>query len=77
MIFMGAGITAARDTSRAETVDFAPTMATVLGIPYPSDLDGKVLTAIGGIMEYKGVALNTGKPFFLLEQPLRGPVRPL
>lgn len=43
MIFMGAGIPAARDTSRAETVDFAPTMAAMLRIPYPADLDGRVL----------------------------------
>ncbi len=43
MIFMGAGIPAARDTSRAETVDFAPTMAAILRIAYPTDLDGRVL----------------------------------
>ena len=60
MIFMGPGISAARDTSRAETVDFAPTMAAVLGIPYPSDLDGKVLPAIAGDhLEWKGIGLNT------------------
>lgn len=46
MIFMGPGISASRDTSRAETVDFAPTMAEVLGISYPADLDGKVLRAV-------------------------------
>jgi arylsulfatase A-like enzyme len=46
MVFMGPGIAAGRDTSRAETVDFAPTVATILGIPYPSDVDGKVLAAI-------------------------------
>jgi predicted AlkP superfamily pyrophosphatase or phosphodiesterase len=44
MIFMGPGIAAGRDTSRAETVDFAPTFASLLGIRYPSDLDGKVLS---------------------------------
>jgi len=43
MIFMGAGIPAARDKGRAETVDFAPTMAAMLRIPYPADLDGRVL----------------------------------
>jgi arylsulfatase A-like enzyme len=43
MIFMGAGIPAGRDTSRAETVDFAPTMAAMLRIPIPADIDGRVL----------------------------------
>jgi hypothetical protein len=46
MIFMGHGIVAGRDTSRAETVDFAPTAATWLRIPFPADLDGKVLGAV-------------------------------
>lgn len=46
MIFMGPGIPAGRDTSRAETVDFAPTAATILGIPYPSNLDGRVLGVV-------------------------------
>ena len=43
MIFMGPGIKAGRDPSRAATVDFAPTFASLLGIQYPRDLDGKVL----------------------------------
>lgn len=46
MIFMGPGIPAGRDSSRAATVDFAPTAATMLGIPFPKDLDGKVLSAV-------------------------------
>jgi predicted AlkP superfamily pyrophosphatase or phosphodiesterase len=46
LIFMGRGITPGRDTSRAETVDFAPTAAALLRIPVPPDLDGKVLQAI-------------------------------
>lgn len=46
MIFMGPGITAGRDASRARTLDFAPTFAAILGIPYPDDLDGKPLPAI-------------------------------
>ena len=46
MIFMGAGIPAGKDQSRAATVDFAPTIAAMLGIPYPKDLDGKVLSAV-------------------------------
>jgi arylsulfatase A-like enzyme len=44
MIFMGPGIRAGRDTTRAESVDFAPTAAAILGIQAPRDLDGKVLS---------------------------------
>lgn len=47
MIFMGPGIVPGRDPSRAATVDFAPTFSAILGIPYPKDLDGKVL---GGVV---------------------------
>ena len=43
-IFMGPGITAGRDVSKAATVDFAPTVSSLLGIAYPKDLDGKVLS---------------------------------
>ncbi len=46
MIFMGPGISRANDTSRAATVDFAPTAAAILGIPTPSDLDGRVLPGV-------------------------------
>lgn len=46
MIFMGPGIVAGRDPSRAATVDFAPTFSALLGIPYPADLDGKVLSGV-------------------------------
>ena len=46
MIFMGGGIPAGKDPSRAATVDMAPTFSAMLGIPYPKDLDGKVLTAV-------------------------------
>ncbi len=46
MIFMGPGIPAGRDPSRAATVDFAPTFSAILGIAYPKDLDGKVLTGV-------------------------------
>jgi len=46
MIFMGGGIPAGKDPSRAATVDMAPTFAAMLGIPYPKDLDGKVLSAV-------------------------------
>ncbi len=43
LIFMGPGISASRDPSKAATVDFAPTVSSLLGISYPRDLDGKVL----------------------------------
>ena len=43
MIFMGTGIAAGRDGTRVSTVNFAPTLAHLLGIPVPSDLDGKAL----------------------------------
>lgn len=46
MIFMGPGITAGRDSSRAATVDFAPTFSAILAIPFPGDLDGKVLSGV-------------------------------
>jgi arylsulfatase A-like enzyme len=46
MIFMGPGIVAGRDPSRAATVDFAPTFSALLGISFPSDLDGKVLSGV-------------------------------
>ncbi len=40
-VFMGPGIPAGRDTSRASTADMAPTLARLLGIPHPADLDGR------------------------------------
>jgi predicted AlkP superfamily pyrophosphatase or phosphodiesterase len=46
MIFMGPGIQPARDPAKAATVDFAPTFSSILGIKFPNDLDGKVLTAV-------------------------------
>lgn len=46
MIFMGPGIPSGRDPSHAATVDFAPTVSAILGIPYPQDLDGRVLSAV-------------------------------
>lgn len=48
MIFMGPGIPAGRDPSHAATVDFAPTFAKILGIPYPGDLDGRALPGVSG-----------------------------
>ena len=49
MIFLGSGIPAGRDPERASTVDFAPTLARLLGISYPDDLDGAPLTGVVGI----------------------------
>jgi len=46
MIFMGPGIPAGRDGSKASTIDFAPTFARILGIPTPTDLDGHPLSAV-------------------------------
>lgn len=46
MIFMGPGVPAGRDPSHAATIDFAPTYAKILGIPYPKDLDGHPLSAV-------------------------------
>ncbi len=43
IIFMGPGIRAGRVTARAATVDFAPTLASFVGVRYPGDLDGRVL----------------------------------
>ena len=43
LIFMGPGIAPAQDPARAATVDFAPTFATLLGISFPRDLDGRAL----------------------------------
>jgi predicted AlkP superfamily pyrophosphatase or phosphodiesterase len=47
LLFMGPGIAAGRDTTRASTADFAPTLARVLGVPAPADLDGRALPAVG------------------------------
>ena len=46
LIWMGPGIVSRSDPSKAATVDFAPTAAWLLGIPYPKDLDGRVLAGI-------------------------------
>ncbi len=43
LIFMGPGIPPGLDSTRAATVDLAPTLARLLGIPVPDDLDGKAL----------------------------------
>jgi predicted AlkP superfamily pyrophosphatase or phosphodiesterase len=43
VLFMGPGVAAGRDSTRAATVDVAPTLAHLLGVTAPADLDGKVL----------------------------------
>lgn len=48
MIFMGAGIRAGRDSTRAATVDFAPTLARLLRVQVPGDLDGRALVGVVG-----------------------------
>ena len=48
MLFLGPTVTAARDSSRASTLDFAPTLARLLGIPHPEDLDGEALPGVIG-----------------------------
>jgi hypothetical protein len=41
MIFLGPGVTAGATETMAYTVDFAPTLAGLAGIPVPHDLDGR------------------------------------
>jgi hypothetical protein len=48
MIFMGPGIAAGRDDTRASTVDFAPTLARILGVNAPGELDGRPLAGVVG-----------------------------
>jgi predicted AlkP superfamily pyrophosphatase or phosphodiesterase len=44
LLFMGPGVTAGRDTTRAATVDFAPTLARLIGLTVPVTVDGRALT---------------------------------
>lgn len=48
LLFMGPGITAGRDTTRAATVDFAPTLARLLGLRIPVAVDGRSLDGGAG-----------------------------
>ena len=43
MLFYGPGIAAGRDATRVATVDFAPTLARLVGVPFPGDVDGTPL----------------------------------
>ena len=40
IVFLGAGVTAGSSDEGVYTVDFAPTLAGLLGVPVPDDLDG-------------------------------------
>lgn len=46
MIFMGPGISAGRDPAFIHTIDMAPTLARLLGIPVPGGLDGRVVSGV-------------------------------
>ena len=41
IVFLGAGVSAGTSEARARTVDVAPTLAGLAGIPVPLDLDGR------------------------------------
>jgi arylsulfatase A-like enzyme len=43
LIFMGPGVPAGSSDEAVRTVDMAPTLADLAGIPYPDDLDGRPL----------------------------------
>jgi predicted AlkP superfamily pyrophosphatase or phosphodiesterase len=45
LIFIGPGIEAGSVARSARTVDVAPTLAALTGVPYPDDLDGRPLPA--------------------------------
>lgn len=51
LILLGPGIAAGRVTDEARTVDLAPTLAALAGVPYPEDLDGRDLLAAGAPAE--------------------------
>ncbi|HEY5623305.1 MAG TPA: alkaline phosphatase family protein [Gammaproteobacteria bacterium] len=46
IIFYGAGVEGARLAERVRTVDIAPTLAALLGVPVPDDLDGRDLSSL-------------------------------
>jgi len=47
IVFMGAGVKAGRSDERVATVDIAPTLARLAGVPFPDNLDGRVLICDG------------------------------
>ena len=46
IVFMGPGIAPGADTGLARTIDVAPTLAALAGVPAPSDLDGRPLPSV-------------------------------
>ena len=42
-VLMGSGIEPGRIDLRVATVDMAPTLAHLVGVPFPDDLDGRPL----------------------------------
>lgn len=46
LIFLGAGIRPGSSSESAATVDLAPTLARLAGLPAPDDLDGRVLESV-------------------------------
>jgi predicted AlkP superfamily pyrophosphatase or phosphodiesterase len=48
LIFFGAGISPGVSSERVATVDVAPTLAGLTGIPIPSDLDGRAIESLRG-----------------------------
>jgi predicted AlkP superfamily pyrophosphatase or phosphodiesterase len=48
LVFLGAGVAAGTSSERVATVDVAPTLARLAGVPIPDDLDGRVIPEVGG-----------------------------
>ncbi len=48
LVFLGAGIAAGVSSERVATIDVAPTLAALAGIPAPDDLDGRPLAFLLG-----------------------------
>ena len=48
LLFTGPGVARGRDATRAATVDMAPTLARLLRVPAPADLDGRPLPGVVG-----------------------------
>ena len=46
LVFVGAGIPAGVSQTRVATVDVAPTLARLAGVPMPGDLDGRVIPEV-------------------------------
>ncbi|MCG8466744.1 MAG: hypothetical protein MJB57_00840, partial [Gemmatimonadetes bacterium] len=46
LVFMGPGIAPGRYATPVRTVDIAPTLAALLGIPAPGDLDGRPIRKV-------------------------------